>query len=50
MTRGERIKKAIKLLKEVIDCLEESGGYARVGSPVKYNKKEGRWEEIKSDK
>ena len=45
MNKDERIKKAVELLKEVINCLEESGGYARVGSPMKYNKEKRQWEE-----
>jgi len=45
MTKDERIEKAVKLLKEAIDCLKEDGGYARVGPPIKYNKKKGQWED-----
>ena len=50
MTKDERIKKAIELLKEAIDCLEESGGYARVGPSMKYNKEKCQWEEVKEGK
>lgn len=47
MTKDERIERAIELLNEAIDCLEESGGYARVGSPIKYNEEKRQWEEEK---
>lgn len=50
MTKDERIEHAIKLLKEAIDCLEESGGYARVGPPVKYNEEKRLWEIDRKDK
>jgi len=45
MTKDERIKRAIEFLKEAIDCLEESGGYARVSPPMKYNEEKHQWED-----
>ena len=50
MTKDERIEHAIKLLKEALDCLMESGGYARVGPSIKYNEKKRQWEKEKSGK
>ena len=47
MTKDKRIEKAIELLKEAINCLEESGGYAQVGSPTHYNWGTRQWEEDK---